>query len=96
VGSQVPHFEELKLFRSSDKGIPGPVEKLAKTPANIRRWINVFDVVDIFSYSARRIFDRVDDFGYDTKTYTVKAHGAYFEQDRFYERLRHRIDNPNP
>ncbi|MFZ1219780.1 MAG: hypothetical protein WAO00_10830 [Chthoniobacterales bacterium] len=94
VGSQVPHFEELKLFRSSDKNIPSPAQKLAPVPPHLRRWINVFDVVDIFSYSAKRIFDRVDDFGYDTKTYVVKAHGAYFEQDRFYERLRHRIDNP--
>jgi len=94
VGSQVPHFEELKLFCNSDTSIPNGGQKLAPTPANFKRWINVFDVVDIFSYSAKRIFDRVDDFGYDTKTYTVKAHGAYFEQDRFYERLRHRIDNP--
>jgi hypothetical protein len=93
VGSQVPHFEEIKLFHASDRSIPSGQQKLAKTPTNIRRWINVFDVVDIFSYSAKRIFDRVDDFGYDTKTYTVKAHGAYFDQDRFYERLRHRIDH---
>lgn len=92
VGSQVPHFEEIKLLHASDKTIPNPTHKLATTPANIKRWINVFDVVDIFSYSAKHVFDRVDDFGYDTKTYTVKAHGAYLEQDRFYERLRARID----
>lgn len=94
VGSQVPHFEEIKLFHSSDKSIPSAAQNLAKLPANIKRWINVFDVVDIFSYSAKRIFERVEDFGYDTKTHTVKAHGAYFEQDRFYERLRDRINKP--
>jgi len=94
VSSQVSHFEEFKLFHSSDKSIPSATQKLARTPANIKRWINIFDVVDIFSYSAKRIFDRVDDFGYDTKTYVIKAHGAYFEQDRFYERLRYRIDHP--
>jgi hypothetical protein len=94
VGSQVSHFEEMKLFHSSDKTVPSAAQKLATTATNIKRWINVFDVVDIFSYSAKRIFDRVEDFGYDTMTHTVKAHGAYFEQDRFYDRLRHRIDNP--
>jgi hypothetical protein len=48
--------------------------------------------VDIFAYACDRVFDRVEDFRYDTKTYTIKAHGAYFEQARFYERLRVRID----
>ena len=32
------------------------------------------------------------DFEYDTQTYIIKAHGAYFEQDRFYARLRARMD----
>jgi hypothetical protein len=94
VGSQVPHFEEMKRFKSSDPAIPNAGQKLAATSRGIKRWINIFDVVDIFSYSAKRIFDRVEDFGYDTKTYTIKAHGAYFEQDRFYTRLRDRIDHP--
>lgn len=96
VGSQVPHFEEIKRFKVSDPTVPNATQKLAKTPANIKRWINVFDVVDIFSYSCKRVFDRVEDFGYDTKTYTIKAHSAYFEQDRFYTRLRDRMDHPKP
>jgi pimeloyl-ACP methyl ester carboxylesterase len=91
VGSQVAHFEELKLYRASDRGITAPNK--AKTPPNIQRWINVFDEVDIFSYSVDRVFDRVNvDAPYDTQTYTIKAHGAYFDQDRFYQRLRKRID----
>lgn len=91
VGSQVGHFEEIKLYRSSDKAIG--TGKRAKTPPNIKRWINVYDEVDIFSYACAEIFDRIDlDVPYDTKTFTVKAHGAYFDQDRFYQRLRARID----
>ena len=40
-----------------------------------------------------RIFERVDvDAPYDTETYTIKAHGAYLQQDRFYQRLRVRIN----
>jgi len=91
VGSQVAHFEEIKFHVNSDKSIKAPAK--AKTPANIQRWINIYDEVDIFSYAVERVFDRVDvDARYDTQTYTIKAHGAYFDQDRFYDRLRARID----
>lgn len=91
IGSQVAHFEEMKLYKTSDKKIKAPHKAI--TPANIRRWINIFDEVDIFSYSAKRVFDRVDvDSSYDTNTYVIKAHSAYFTQDRFYQRLRARID----
>jgi hypothetical protein len=91
VGSQVAHFEEIKLYKASNKAIVKPQK--APTPANIKRWINVYDEVDIFSYSVERVYDRVNfDMRYDTETYTVKAHGAYLRQDRFYERLRARID----
>jgi pimeloyl-ACP methyl ester carboxylesterase len=94
VGSQVAHFEEIKLYKESDPRIQAPAK--AKTPPNIRRWINVYDEVDIFAYAAQRVFDRVDvDGRYDTRTYTIKAHGAYFQQDRFYQRLRTRIDELN-
>jgi hypothetical protein len=92
VGSQVAHFEEMKLYKASRDDIPGAGgDKVAK-PSNIKHWINVFDEVDIFSYSCKAVFDQVHDYPYDTKTYVVKAHGAYFEQPRFYERLRARID----
>lgn len=91
VGSQIAHFEELKLYKASNQAIVKP--QRAATPPNIGRWINIYDEVDIFSYSVQRVFDRVDvDGRYDTQTYTIKAHGAYFEQDRFYQRLRARID----
>lgn len=91
AGSQIAHFEEIKLYHSSDKTIK--LGKKAPTPANIRHWINVFDVVDIFSYACKDVFDRVDvDAEYDTRTYVVKSHSEYFKQARFYERLRARID----
>lgn len=90
VGSQVGHFEELKLYRTSDPAIKMPAK--APTPPNIKRWINVFDRVDIFSYSIEKIFDRFNvDASYDTQTYMVKSHGVYFEQERFWQRLRARF-----
>jgi hypothetical protein len=91
VGSQVAHFEEMKLYKISDHTVNPP--KKAATPPNIIHWINVYDEVDIFSYAAKDVFDRVDvDARYDTQTYVIKAHGAYFDQARFYERLRARIN----
>ncbi len=93
VGSQVSHFEEMKLFRASDPAIPsGDLTRRAQKPDNVKHWINVFDEVDIFSYACAKVFDNVQDFHYDTKTYVIKAHSAYFAQPRFYERLRARID----
>jgi hypothetical protein len=91
VESQVALFEEMKLYKESDKSIRGPEQK-AKTPLNIRRWINIYDEVDVFAYSADRVFDRVDmEARYDSQTYTVKAHGACFQQERFYRKLSDRI-----
>jgi hypothetical protein len=92
VGSQVPHFEEMKLYRESQPGIPSVATPRAPKPANLKHWINVFDEVDIFSYSCKKIFADVQDFAYDTQTYVIKAHGAYFEQPRFYDRIRSRVD----
>ena len=93
VGSQISHFEEIKRFKTSDPTIPSAEHPLARTPANIIKWINIFDEVDIFAYACDKVFDRVDDYRYDTQTYTVKAHGAYFEQNHFYRRLRERIED---
>jgi hypothetical protein len=92
VGSQVSHFEELKLFKASDPKYSVESGIKVPKPDNIRHWINVYDEVDIFSYSCKKIFEPVDDYAYDTRTYVIKAHGAYLVQARFYERLRARID----
>lgn len=92
VGSQVSHFEEIKRFKDSDLTVPSPTQPRAACPRNIARWINVFDEVDIFAYACGRVFQDVEDFSYDTGTHVVKAHGAYLEQDRFFARLRKRID----
>lgn len=89
VGSQVSHFAEIKLFKASAP--PGPGGLIAR-PLNVKRWLNIFDSVDIFAYACARVFAGVVDCHYDTHTYVVKAHGAYFKQARFYERLRARIE----
>ncbi len=92
VGSQVAHFEEMKLYHASKPGVKKP-QKVAK-PDNILNWINVYDEVDIFAYGVKGVFDGVNfDLHYDTGTYVIKAHSAYFEQAEFYERLVARVNS---
>jgi hypothetical protein len=91
VGSQVSHFEELKLYRSSSGKIPNEFVELAPCPANIRRWLNVYDRVDVFSYACERVFQGVRDIEYDTHTHIVNAHSAYFGQSQFYTAVREAI-----
>ncbi len=91
VGSQVSHFEEIKRFKVSDPKVPANGTKLVPRPASVKRWINIYDPVDIFAYRCAPVFDKVEDYDYDTKTFTIKAHGAYVDQQRFYERLRSKI-----
>ncbi|HVK14219.1 MAG TPA: hypothetical protein VM597_36095 [Gemmataceae bacterium] len=92
VGSQVAHFEEIKMYLASDPNASAATG-FAKTPPNVHRWINIFDPVDIFSYSVEKVFKPVNvDASYDTRTYVIKSHTAYFEQADFYKRLRARIE----
>lgn len=93
VGSQISHFEEMKRFHVSDRNVPSNGVPKVGRPRNVKHWINIFDPVDIFSYACEPVFDGVKDYDYDTRTYVIKAHGAYFDQKRFYVRLRDRIDN---
>jgi hypothetical protein len=93
VGSQVGLFEELKLFRSSDAQFPPNAKTRVPRSRHprIKRWINVFDRSDPFGYPASTIFEGVEDYVFDTRAFTLSAHGAYFLQPTFHARLRARI-----
>jgi pimeloyl-ACP methyl ester carboxylesterase len=89
VGTQVGLFEELKLFASSNRDLPTPaVPRLPALP-NVDRWINVVDRGDVLAYRADPIFDGVDDYEYPSDA--PWAHGAYFRQPNFHERLASRV-----
>jgi hypothetical protein len=91
VGSQVGLFEELKLFHASDKTIPSQSQKLVARPDNVKRWLNVFDPIDVLEYSIERIFAGTKDYQYKTDTSPLSAHGMYFYRPSFHKRLRERI-----
>lgn len=90
VGSQVGLFEELKLFLGSDRAVPAAgVPRLAR-PGAVDHWINVFDHNDLLSYRVEPLVDGVDEFRYATGE-LLTAHGAYFGQPRFHQRLAERL-----
>lgn len=91
VGSQVSLFEEMKLFRASDRSIPNETTPQVAKPRNIGKWINVLDRVDILSYVMAPVFSGVTDFDFLSNWSPLAAHGSYFYGPSFYQRLRHRV-----
>lgn len=90
VGSQVGLFEELKLFRASDPAVPGNGQTRVNRPKAVDHWLNVYDLNDLFSYRLEPIVEGVDEFRYATGQ-LLTAHGAYFGQPRFHQRLAERL-----
>jgi pimeloyl-ACP methyl ester carboxylesterase len=95
VGSQVALFEEMTLYKESRPDLPQnpPADRLAR-PANIKRWLNVLDANDIFSFRTEGVFDGVQDFKYETGFGLMEAHGGYFRRPSFYRRLGERLAQP--
>jgi hypothetical protein len=92
VGSQVGLFEELKLFLASDRAIPREGSTKISLPPSVRHWLNVYDGNDVMSYRLSPLVDGVVEFRYATGE-LLAAHGAYFGQPRFHQRLAERLSN---
>ena len=92
VGSQVGLFEEMKLYRASSIELPvDPPQGRVARPENVKRWLNVFDTNDAFSYRLEPVMAGVWDFHYDTGYSSIGAHGGYFLRPSFYKRLAKRL-----
>lgn len=92
IGSQVAVFEEMTLYRASQPGVPAhPPEDRLNKPDNIKKWLNVFDTNDIFSFRAEGVFNGVEDYKFDTGYGLLEAHGGYFARPSFYKRLAVRL-----
>jgi len=91
VGSQVAFFEELKLFLESDGAVPAkPTDRVSK-PANVDRWINIFDRNDILGFAGEGVFSGVEDYDYSTGKGLLFAHTTYFLRPSFHDRLGERV-----
>jgi hypothetical protein len=91
VGSQVGLFEEMKLYLASDSKLPSNAVARVTRPANLKRWLNVFDTNDVLAFRVSPIFADSDDYFYDTGYETLRAHGGYFMRPSFYKRLAARL-----
>lgn len=92
VASQVAQFEEMKLFRSSDRGITTP-DKVTGLKQQVGYWLNVYDPADSFSFLTEPVFaDVTEDLEYLTGSSALKAHGEYFGRASFYRIVREHIE----
>lgn len=106
VGSQVPFFEDAKLFLSSDRSIaegePPPRDR-QPVPACVRAWWNVWDFNDFVSFTASEIFTTADRFAagrnsgvvdehYVTGAGLAFAHISYFKQPSFWRRFEEHLE----
>lgn len=89
VGSQVGLFEELSLFRASDRSLPTEQSPRVIAPEKVRQWINIVDPADILAYRADPIFAGPVDYDYPSAE--PWAHTAYFRQPMFHRRLAVRV-----
>lgn len=91
VGTQIGLFEELKLFVGSDASVPGDdPNRLVTRPANVGRWLNIFDRSDFLGFQIGTVIDGAEDFAYKTGS-LLHAHGQYFVQPGFHRRLARRV-----
>jgi hypothetical protein len=95
VGSQVALFEEMALYKASQPDfVPNPASDRLPRPAKVKRWLNVLDPNDVFSFRIEGVFDGVKDFEYETGFGTMAAHSGYFRRPSFFERLGERLAQP--
>jgi hypothetical protein len=88
VGTQVGLFAELGLFDVTHDEAPGQ-QKLPK-PNGVGRWINIYDYSDFLGFRVGPIVDDAADFNYETHS-LLHAHGLYFRQPSFHQRLAKRV-----
>lgn len=92
VGGQVGQFEEMKLFKASNK-LLGTPDKIKGLKPRVKYWLNIYDPMDVLSFKAAPIFADVDeDLSFITRSGARRSHSAYFERPRFYHMLRDRLE----
>ncbi|MFJ7529356.1 hypothetical protein ACIQ1S_31075 [Streptomyces griseus] len=85
AGTQVGLFEELKLFRASDRSLT--CAGGGKVPAlpNVGRWVNVVDPADPLAFAAAPVFAGAEDLRFDTGAWW--AHSGYITSPYFHHRV---------
>lgn len=82
VASQFPLFADLHMFPGLDTR-QRPISK----PPNVKRWINVYDMNDIFGFTAQPMFEDVEDLEFASGRLGIKTHADCFKYVSLYEQL---------
>lgn len=82
VASQFPLFADLHMF----PGLDSRHRPIAK-PANVERWINVYDMNDIFGFTAQPMFADIEDLEFASDRLGMATHADCFKFVSLYEHL---------
>lgn len=85
AGTQVGLFEELKLFRASDRSLTAASGGKVPALPNVVRWINVVDPADPLAFAAAPVFAGAEDLHFGTRAWW--AHGGYVTSPYFHHRV---------
>ncbi len=82
VAAQFPLFADLHMF----PGLDTHQRPIAK-PRNVKRWINVYDMNDIFGFTAQPMFDDIADLEFASGRLGIATHADCFKFVSLYEHL---------
>lgn len=82
VASQFPLFADLHMF----PGLETRNRPIAKPP-NVKRWINFYDVNDVFAFTAQPMFHDVEDVDFASGKLGITTHADCFKFVSLYERM---------
>ena len=88
VASQFPLFADLHMFPGLDTR-SRPISK----PANVKRWINFFDVNDVFGFTAHPMFTGIEDIDFASGRLGIATHADCFKFISLYERMAEIVGN---
>lgn len=95
VGAQTSLFAEMVLFSSIPLPLPSDTSAFnLGRPKNVHKWINFYDVADVLSYLHEPVFgpSAVKDIPVRAQANLTNAHGHYFTDPAFYERIVAELD----
>lgn len=82
VATQFPLFADLHMFPGIDSRTR-PIKK----PPNVKRWINVYDMNDIFAFTAQPMFEDIEDLEFASGRLGMTTHADCFKFVSLYEHL---------
>jgi hypothetical protein len=89
VGAQTSLFAEMFLFATMPV-LPADTRKFTLgPPAGVKKWINFYDASDVLSFLHEPVFgsSAVKDIAVRAQANVTNAHGHYFADPGFYERI---------